>query len=144
MALPFVGPYNASKSAIAAIASALRQELAPWGIPVILLEPGSVATPIWDKGKEQAQAVTESLSPEAAAKYGDTMRRYEKAIVDTGARGIPAEKVADAVVSALTASKPPLRRAIGPDAKVQAGLVRVLPGRAIEAFVAWNVRRATK
>jgi NAD(P)-dependent dehydrogenase (short-subunit alcohol dehydrogenase family) len=144
MALPFVGPYNASKSAIAAIASALRQELSPWDIPVILLEPGSVATPIWDKGKEQAQNVNDSLSPEAAAQYGDTLRRYEKAIVDTGARGIPAEKVADAVASALAADKPPLRRTIGPDAKIQAGLVRLLPGRAIEAFVAWNVRRATR
>jgi NAD(P)-dependent dehydrogenase (short-subunit alcohol dehydrogenase family) len=142
MALPFVGPYNASKSAIAAIASSLRQELRPWNIPVILIEPGSVATPIWDKGSESASTQTDALTDEAKAQYGATLQSFRKLLVETGERGSSPEKVAEFVEKALTSSNPPLRRALGPDAKVQAGLVRVLPGRAMESFIAWQLRRA--
>lgn len=142
MAIPFVGPYNASKSAIAALASALRQELRPWDIPVILIEPGSIATPIWNKGSESAGTRTEALSGEAKAQYGATLQSFGKLLVETGERGSPPEKVADAVEKALTSSSPPLRRVVGPDAKVQAGLSRVVPGRALESLVAWQLRRA--
>ena len=48
-ALPFVSPYNASKHAIEAIGDSLRQEMRPFGVEVSIIEPGSVATPIWDK-----------------------------------------------------------------------------------------------
>ena len=50
-ALPFVSPYNASKHAIEAIGDSLRQEMRPFGVEVSIIEPGSVATPIWDKGR---------------------------------------------------------------------------------------------
>ncbi|HEY7923524.1 MAG TPA: SDR family oxidoreductase, partial [Vicinamibacteria bacterium] len=49
-ALPFLGPYAASKHALEAIADSLRVELRPWGIHVAIVEPGSIRTPIWTRG----------------------------------------------------------------------------------------------
>ena len=51
MATPFVGPYAASKFAMEALTDALRCELRPWGIQVAIVEPGSIATPIWEDRK---------------------------------------------------------------------------------------------
>src|SRR3990172_8450526 len=47
MATPFLGPYAASKFAMEALTDSLRQELRPWDIHVAIVEPGSIATPIW-------------------------------------------------------------------------------------------------
>lgn len=47
LALPFMGPYAASKFAMEAISDSLRVELKPWGISVSVVEPGAIATPIW-------------------------------------------------------------------------------------------------
>ena len=53
-AIALLGPYGASKHAIEAIGDSLRQEMQPFGVNVAIIEPGSVATPIWDKGLEDA------------------------------------------------------------------------------------------
>ncbi len=54
MALPFGGPYHASKFGIEAVADCFRQELRPWGIDVSAIEPGSIDTPIWERGEQTA------------------------------------------------------------------------------------------
>ena len=144
MAFPFLGPYNASKAALAALASALRQELRPWDIPVILLEPGSIDTPLWDKSSEAAASQTEAMSDEARSQYGAAIQGLGKVIEETAARGSSPETVAEAVEKALTDSRPPLRRLIGTDARVQAVLHGALPGRTFESFIAWQMRRSAK
>ena len=50
-ALPFLGPYAASKHALEVLADVLRVELAPWGIAVSILEPASVKTAIWTRAR---------------------------------------------------------------------------------------------
>ncbi|MFM9718740.1 SDR family NAD(P)-dependent oxidoreductase, partial [Streptomyces galilaeus] len=55
VALPFMGPYCASKFALEAYSDALRLELRPWGVPVSVIEPGSIATPIWEKSIPQLE-----------------------------------------------------------------------------------------
>src|ERR1700730_7250159 len=62
-AAPFVGPYAASKHAVEAFTESLRQELRPWGIWVAVIEPGAIATPIWEKGKQGADQLVEILPP---------------------------------------------------------------------------------
>src|SRR5687768_13520662 len=66
---PFMGPYNASKFAIEGIAEAFRQERAPWGMKVIVVEPGAVKTEIWEKGRSQADALEKDLPAEARTLY---------------------------------------------------------------------------
>ena len=72
VAAPFVGPYSASKFAVEAIAESLRQELQPWHIPVVVIEPGAIKTPIWEKGLSQADEIEAALPRRPAS---DTGRR---------------------------------------------------------------------
>ncbi len=141
-AINFIGPYSASKHAIEAIGDSLRQELRPLGVGVSIVEPGSIATPIWEKGEASANASREHFSEAVEAIYGDAMDGFTKLAMDTGKRGLPAEKVAEAVAHALTAKRPRTRYLIGAEARIQATMKTALPARAGDAVVAAMVRRA--
>jgi NAD(P)-dependent dehydrogenase (short-subunit alcohol dehydrogenase family) len=67
---PYLGAYNASKFALEALTDVMRMELRPWGISVSIIEPGSIATPIWDKSLTQSEIGQESLSQSAQELYG--------------------------------------------------------------------------
>ena len=127
--LPFVGPYAASKKAIEAIADSLRIELLPWRIEVSLVEPGSIATPIWDKGDETFDDIVGSMPAEGRERYGNAMDKARKLATETGKRGIPADEVAKRVEHALTAKKPRTRYLVGKDAKARAIVENPLPDR---------------
>lgn len=135
-ALPMLAPYNASKHAIEAIGDALRQEMRPLGVEVSIVEPGSVATPIWEKGRAGGDAVREQMSEEVERVYGKRVDRFQALADKTGARGIPPEKAAKAITHALTARHPKTRYLVGADAKVRARLGAVLPDRAMDRIVA--------
>lgn len=135
MATPFLGPYGASKFALEALADALRVELRPWGIDVVLLEPGSIATPIWKKGEEEAAAMIAQLGDRAEQDYGVAMRAMRDAAAATGRRGIPPDTVAAVVEQALTVARPRARYLIGRDARIQA-LIRILPDRVRDRLLA--------
>jgi NAD(P)-dependent dehydrogenase (short-subunit alcohol dehydrogenase family) len=102
-ASPFLGAYNASKFALEGMSDALRRELKAYGIDVILIEPGMIATPIWDK----ADGADFSGFDETI--YGPAARRMQKWAVEEGRAAPGPQIVADAVLRALTAPRPPLR-----------------------------------
>lgn len=122
--LPFLGAYAMSKFALEAMADALRVELEPSGMHVSIVEPGTIATPIWSK----PQRATDALPPEAAELYGERIARFRALAAKRSARGVDAEVVARAVEHALTATPPRTRYLVGPDAKRRARLQR-LPDR---------------
>ncbi len=140
-ALPFVSPYNASKHAIEAIGDSLRQEMRPFGVEVSIIEPGSVATPIWDKSTAGALAARQALDPSIDAAYAERLDRFEALAAETGAAGVAPEEVAKAVEHALTAAKPQTRYLIGRRAKIQAKLAAVLPDRAMDRIVEREINR---
>lgn len=127
-ALPFLGAYAASKFAFEAISDALRLEVAPFGIQVSVIEPGSIATAIWEKGGETADEIARAMPPEAAELYGARIAGFRKAAAAAGRRGEPADAVARAIEHALTAAKPKTRYLVGRDAKRRARVER-LPDR---------------
>jgi NAD(P)-dependent dehydrogenase (short-subunit alcohol dehydrogenase family) len=135
MALPYMSPYNASKFALEAIADSLRQELRPLGVQVSIVEPGSIDTLIWAKGAESSAALRERVDPAADRVYGERFDRFTEAARKTGERGIPPRRVAEAVAHALTASRPRTRYLVGADAKLQAGIRRVVPDRLRDRLV---------
>ncbi|MDQ6810697.1 MAG: SDR family NAD(P)-dependent oxidoreductase [Actinomycetota bacterium] len=122
---PYLAPYAASKHALEAIGDALRIELRSSNVQVALVEPGSVTTPIWDKSRAQARAV--SIPPQLAAQYGHVPAAMEKAIEDTARRGIPPERVAETIAGALSASRMKSRYVVGRDAKGMLILRSLLP-----------------
>jgi NAD(P)-dependent dehydrogenase (short-subunit alcohol dehydrogenase family) len=106
LAMPYVGPYCASKFALRAIADALRMELAPAGIAVSLIEPGSVNTPIWRKGRESRDRVAAMLGTDARPHYYQALERIVQATETQERAGIPADRVAQSILHALTDARP--------------------------------------
>ncbi|HKZ55448.1 MAG TPA: SDR family oxidoreductase [Anaerolineales bacterium] len=123
IASPFMSPYAASKFALEAITDSLRVEFLPFGIKVIMVTPGAIATPIWPKSLEKAD---ESLRT-APSQVVDFYRPAIAVLRRRGAvHGRPARDVARAVARALTAKHPKRRYLVGLDAKLTAWL-RWLP-----------------
>ena len=123
--MPFIAPYSASKFALRALVDALRFELAPDGISVALIEPGSVKTPIWRKGRENYAGRWSSLP----ARYQRAMQvilaqteREERTGISTGA-------VTRAIADALLAAKPRAYYLVGTSARVGGTLAPLLPAR---------------
>jgi NAD(P)-dependent dehydrogenase (short-subunit alcohol dehydrogenase family) len=81
VSLPLFSPYSCSKFAVEALSDSLRYELAPQGIKVVLLKPGAVKTPIWDKSLEASEVVVGSLSEEAKQHYGDIIKQVRGGVV---------------------------------------------------------------
>jgi NAD(P)-dependent dehydrogenase (short-subunit alcohol dehydrogenase family) len=135
IAFPFGGPYHASKFATEAIGDVFRQELRPWGIKVSIIEPGSIDTPIWERGQRKAEDV-EAKAPKTNLLYGAALDKFRKLIEDTAERGIPPEKVAKAIAHALESSRPKTRYLVGLDAQVQARLQPLIPTPLFDWIVA--------
>jgi len=135
IAFPLTGAYHAAKFGIEAVGDIFRQELRPWGISVSIVEPGSIDTPIWERGERTADEVGER-SPQREALYGKAIESYRKVIRRTAERGIPPEKVAQAIEHALSARRPRSRYLVGLDAKVQARLKPLIPTPAFDRIVA--------
>jgi NAD(P)-dependent dehydrogenase (short-subunit alcohol dehydrogenase family) len=124
-ALPFLGAYAMSKFALEAMADSLRLELAPFGLHVSIVEPGTIATAMWTK----PQRALDSFPPEAAERYGERIEKFRRlAAKRSGEHGVPPVEVAKAVEHALTASPPRTRYVVGPDARRRAR-VQLLPDR---------------
>ncbi len=113
LALPFFGPYAASKFALEAISDALRVELRPWGIQVIVIEPGSIRTPIWEKSLEETLQRFSDYPPTAMELYGKYFRRVVDLAAASGRNGLPAEAVSKVVERALIDRSPKARYIVG-------------------------------
>jgi NAD(P)-dependent dehydrogenase (short-subunit alcohol dehydrogenase family) len=134
MSTPFVAPYSATKHALEALCDAIRLELRPWGINVSLVEPGAIATPIWERSTAASMEQLAQMPPEALELYGNMIARLTKISEQQAAAGAPPDIVARAIEHALTASRPKARYLVGRDARLQA-VLRRLPDRARDAMV---------
>jgi len=132
LATALMGAYAASKFALEALADAQRRELAGSGVEVVLVQPGAIATPIWEKGLAYGEQLERTLSPEALALYGRDVARLRDYARRAPGRAIPAERVAAVVVRALAAARPRTRYRVGADAKLGLALARLLPGRVLD------------
>lgn len=135
MAIKMFGAYHASKFALEAVGDVFRQELAPWGIGVSIIEPGSIATPIWERGVSEADALLDRASAEEKALYPRYIARYAAVARGAAARGIPPERVAATIERALTAERPRTRYVVGLDARGQALMARLLPDRVLDRLI---------
>ena len=126
---PFMGPYNASKFGLEGLSEALRRELMIFGIDVIIVAPGAVATPIWDKGE------TLDVSQYGNTPYVKALEAVKKYMLTTGRKGFPPEKLGEAVHTALTTARPKTRYTVTPE-PLQNFLVNNLPKRMVDNMVA--------
>jgi NAD(P)-dependent dehydrogenase (short-subunit alcohol dehydrogenase family) len=123
VASPFFTPYNAAKFGLEGMADALRRELKPWkGIDVVVVEPGSIATPIWDKGNDAFDRAREQMGPDADHMYGPQLDRMKEVTREADARGMDPIVVADVIEKAIRSTNPRSRYIVGRDAKLMARL----------------------
>ena len=128
---PSVGTGCAAKYAVEAMSDALRLELAPWGIRVSLIEPGAIATPLWEKTQQAFEDLPNHVAPEKLELYYPSWSEaVEKSRAETNYwynKGIPPEQAVKAIYHALTSNSPKTRYLIGTDAKIIALLKWLLP-----------------
>ena len=105
---PFVGAYATSKHGLEGFSESLRRELMLYGIDVIIVAPGSVATPIWDKAEKT------NLSAYENTDYAHAARLVQEMMIHDGKNGLPSQKVGEIVLHALTTSRPRVRYAVIP------------------------------
>ncbi len=130
---PYIAPYAASKHAVEALADALRVELRTSHVQVALVEPGSVATPIWDKARSETDAV--AIPPELQEQYGHVPAAARRLIEQTERRGVTPDVVAATIERALTARRMRARYIVGADARIQLALRRVLPDHLFDQVI---------
>jgi NAD(P)-dependent dehydrogenase (short-subunit alcohol dehydrogenase family) len=138
--LPFIGAYSASKSALASLTDALRIELRPWGIKVSLIEPSSIATPIWQKSLVAAEQSFAASPPAAATLYGPILRFVRAAGARAGANGASTDETVRVIVHALIAKRPRTRYLAGKGVRLRVAFT-LLPDRLRDWLV---VRRLTR
>jgi NAD(P)-dependent dehydrogenase (short-subunit alcohol dehydrogenase family) len=129
---PFFGPISASKAALAALSDAWRVELAHWGIPVVVIEPGAFETEIFAKAATAAQKAAAALPSQQLALYRPQQEAVDAAM---GAMKLsPPSMLADSIVRAVTTSRPKPRYTVGPDVRLL-GLASRLPLRLRDSLV---------
>lgn len=125
---PMGGAYHASKFALAGLSESLRAELAPWGLAVVLVEPGAIATPIWQRGEERGDSLLARMPTEARELYHRQVRTARSTARRSARLGRSPEAVARVIARALVEPRPKPRRLVGPDARLLA-LASLLPDR---------------
>lgn len=123
---PFLGPYVASKYALEGLSESLRRELMLYGIDVIVIEPGAIATPIWDKASENDRSLY------AKTDYAESLDKVANYMITHGREGLPAVVVAKAVHEALTAKRPKARIALVSGKLMNWTIPRLMPLRILD------------
>ena len=127
---PILGAYHTAKHGLVGLTGALRAELAPFGIKVVLLEPGAIATPIWGKGASFGEELR-TQNPEGYARYAAQLRGASDMSRRGTDKGLDPAAVAAVIVKSLEEQNPAPRRTVGVDGKVVAVMTRLLPFRAV-------------
>ena len=144
---PSIGAYCAAKYALEAMSDALRMELAPWGVHVIVVEPGAVATGIWDKALRAFEDLPRHVPAEALRLYYPSWSvALKRAQADKNRlfrMAMPPERVVGAIVQALTSNRPKTRYLVGWDAKSVAFLSWLLPDRGFDFLARMSFRDAS-
>lgn len=130
---PFAGAYATSKHGLEGFSETLRRELMLYGIDVIIVGPGPIATPIWDK----AEAVDTSLY--AQTEYMEPARRAKAYMIRHGKNGLPPERVGEVVWKALTTPHPRVRYAVVGRDFFRRLFQRLMPRRLVDRIIARNL-----
>jgi NAD(P)-dependent dehydrogenase (short-subunit alcohol dehydrogenase family) len=132
LAAPFLGGYAASKHALEAMSTSLRRELMLYGIDVIVVAPGNVVTPIWDKAEASEERYADTP-------YASSLAKFSRYVLTRGRQGYPPERIGTVVLEALTAQKPRARYAVVPDTFSNWVVPRLMPSRWLDRAMAKNL-----
>jgi NAD(P)-dependent dehydrogenase (short-subunit alcohol dehydrogenase family) len=123
---PFLGAYVGSKHAVEGMSESLRRELLLFGVDVIIIGPGAVVTPIWDKAESGDAGYLTGTPYEASAK------RFNEYFITSGRKGLKPERVGELVLKVLTIDKPKTRYAILKGKLTNWTIPQLLPKRSVD------------
>lgn len=129
LSFPLMGAYCASKFALEAAADALRMEVTPWGVSVVVVEPAQTDTDMWQTAPDMVADTEAALSPEHRDLYARHIAGMKKRIPLSHKMAVAPAKVAAVVDHALTTRRPRARYVVGVGPKVQAALMTNIPAR---------------
>ena len=125
--IPLLGAYSSSKAGLEGMSDALRRELMLFGIDLLIIEPGTVNTEMFDKGEQ------EDLSEFKPTEYWEAVQKFRKFIVDEARNhGLTPKRLGEVVHLALTTPRPKARYAVVPQRIQNWTLPRLLPARMID------------
>jgi NAD(P)-dependent dehydrogenase (short-subunit alcohol dehydrogenase family) len=127
LALPMLGAYCASKFALEAAAHAMRMELQPWRIPVVIVEPAQTDTDMWQTADTAMNETEAAMTPEHRALYARHIEGMKKLIPMSQRMAVAPEKVSAVVERALTTRRPRARYVVGAGPRLQAAVATNLP-----------------
>lgn len=133
---PMVGAYSASKFALEGIADALRIELRPWHIRVVLVEPAQTDTDMWHGAMDQLDATVAMMTPEHRRLYARHIEGQRKGIPKSQKMATPAEGAAGVIEQALTVGRPRARYVVGTGPRIMGSVARVAPTRVMDLVLA--------
>lgn len=133
LVFPFLGAYAASKHALEAVSDAMRRELMIFGIDLIVLEPGSVNTEIWDKVERQNFNIYKN------SEYASILSNFQKRVLESGRAGVSPSVIARTILRVLESKSPKSRYAVT-GSKLTSWLIpRILPDRLIDRIIAKQI-----
>ena len=134
VSIPLEGVYSSSKFALEALADTLRVELRPWGVRVILVEPGAIDTDPWREILSLLDGVAAGISADERELYAPHMAGQRAVFAKLQGRTRPPEIVAAAVERALTRRRPRSRMVIPNDALGLVAMKTALPTPLMDAW----------
>jgi NAD(P)-dependent dehydrogenase (short-subunit alcohol dehydrogenase family) len=140
IAMPTYGAYAGAKFAMEAMSDALRRELAPHGVQVVVVEPGGVRTEMTGHGIERANDTLASMSPAQRGRYGPLLQAIINQATAFTTSGLPSEAAGRIIADATTVRRPRSRYTIGRDAAILTRLSRILSDRVLDRILAANLR----
>lgn len=140
IAMATYGAYAGAKFALEAVSDSLRRELGPFGVHVIIVEPGAVRTEMSARGIATANQLAAGMTEQQSGRYAALVQAVTAQAAAFGEAGLPAEKAARVIVRAVMDRRPRTRYTIGRDAAVLTRMARLLPDRALDRLLAANLR----
>jgi NAD(P)-dependent dehydrogenase (short-subunit alcohol dehydrogenase family) len=125
IAAPYLGPYNGTKHALEGLSHTMRREFMRYGIEVIIIGPGPIQTPIWDKG---------SMEKFAGTSYYDSLGKFFRKFVSDGKKGMPLDKCSKIIADVFENPKPKTRYSIVEGKFLNWTLPTLLPDRAVDNY----------
>ncbi|BCY08700.1 SDR family oxidoreductase [Actinoplanes sp. L3-i22] len=140
VAMPTYGAYAGAKFAMEAMSDALRRELAPHGVQVVVVEPGGVRTEMTGRGIERMNETVAAMTAVERGRYGGLLQAVISHATAFTKSGLSAEAAGRIIAEAATARRPRTRYTIGRDAAMLTRLSRILSDRLLDRLLAADLR----
>jgi short-subunit dehydrogenase len=139
IAMATYGPFAGTKFALEAVSDALRREVEPLGVKVIVVEPAAVRTEMLGRVAVTGERITSGMTTEQRGRYAALMHSIISQAEAAIPKGVPAEEVARVTADAKTSKRPRTRCTVGREAALLP-LLAILPDRMLDRILAAALR----